>query len=260
MARGLIGLSAVYGPHLSRRLGLSLGVDLFPLMKICSFNCVYCECGSTQLKRYPTVDSSEVQVHCDEVLDEVREALERVSKVDFVTISGCGEPTLHPEFHQVVEELKILLMESFEAKLAVLTNSSTLTAAEVREALKMVDLPVLKLDAGSEEFFKAVNMPHSGISLGEIVDQLKKLCAENPKAVVQTMLLRYKGLSNASGRELELLAERIAEVKPSGVQLYVPYRPPWSPSVTIPRSEELVGALKRIQEAVGEKVEVKLYL
>ncbi len=253
-------MSAVYGPHLSRRLGLSLGVDLFPLEKICSFNCVYCECDPTQLKRYPTIDSSEVQVYCDEVLDEVKGALERIPRVDFVTISGCGEPTLHPEFYRVVEELKVLLMENFEARLAVLSNSSTLTVAEVREALKMVDLPVLKLDAGSEEFFKMVNMPYPGISLDEIVDQMRKLCGENPRMVVQTMLLRYKGLSNASGRELELLVERIAEVKPSGVQLYVPYRSAWSPSVTIPSSEELMGALKRIQEAVGERVEVKLYL
>ena len=160
----------LYGPVPSRRLGLSLGIDLIPY-KICSFNCIYCECGATtdlsiERKEFKPVD---------EIIEELDEYLEQGPELDYITFSGSGEPTLYLHMDKIIDFLK----DNYpQYNTALLTNSSLLSNKEIRKEINKLDLIVPSLDSVFEDNFRKINRPHADIKLEDIIDGLIELRKE----------------------------------------------------------------------------------
>jgi wyosine [tRNA(Phe)-imidazoG37] synthetase (radical SAM superfamily) len=210
----------IYGPVASRRLGRSLGVNLLPTnCKLCSFDCVYCHYGRTQVKTLHPEENAFPSM--EEVLNAVEAALQGELDFDYLTFSGNGEPTLHPCFAEIVFEVRIMRDRLRpQVKLAILSNSSTAHLVVVREALALVDVPIMKLDAGDERTLTAVNRPVAGVSLEQIMTSLKGL----PELVVQSVLIDGK-VSNIWGAPYEAWLSALADLGPAQVQIYSTDRP-----------------------------------
>ena len=163
----------VFGPIFSRRLGQSLGINLLPTKgKICNFDCIYCECGwNRDGKLDKEIPSRE------EVRLRLEEALIRISKegtkVDSITFSGDGEPTLNPEFPGIIDDT-LMLRDRYlpGAKVSVLSNATSVHVPEVLEALKKVDSPILKIDAPTTDLASRINRPAPGYELDRVVESL----------------------------------------------------------------------------------------
>lgn len=184
----LIYPSPIFGPIKSRRLGISLGINIMPKDgKWCSFDCIYCECGlnkdhKTQAS-LPTVE--EITSKLKEKLTEMKE---NGDNLDTLTFSGNGEPTMHPEFHIIVDEvIKLRDMYYPQAKVSVLSNSTQIHRKNVMDALMRVDNAVMKLDTVSPEYIKKVNQPAGNYNINDVVDYLSKM---NGKVIIQTMFMK----------------------------------------------------------------------
>jgi len=199
----------------SRRLGMSLGVDLVP-MKTCSFNCIYCQLGKTAC----TTVERERFSDPEELIAEVSAVLASRSDVDYLTLSGSGEPTLELGIGEIIHRLKSVS----DKPVAVLSNGSMFVNAEVREAVLEADLIVPSLDAATEAFFRKVNRPHESITLNALVAGLEALRREYTGAIwLEVMLL--KGV-NDDERHLRELAGLVRRIRPDRVQLNTAARPP----------------------------------
>ena len=227
----------VFGPVYSRRLGLSLGVDLVP-PKICSMDCVYCEVGRTTrltLERGPYVP-----------LEALEEALRRAlseRECQVVTLTGSGEPTLNSLFAEAVA----LVRRLWKGPVAVLTNSTLLSAPDVFEALSGVDYVLASLDAARAESFRRVNRPAPGLSPEAIVEDLSRLRqAMRGELWLETLFVR--GI-NDSAEDLAALKEALSRIRPHRVQLNTVARPP-AESWAAPLSYAELSALAR--ELEGE--------
>jgi wyosine [tRNA(Phe)-imidazoG37] synthetase (radical SAM superfamily) len=167
--------SIAFGPIKSRRLGNSLGINLLPVVKkICSFDCIYCECGWTLESN---MDTSQLYS-----LQEVNEAIETKLiqckndqvPIDSITFSGNGEPTMHPQFLEIIDHLLLLRAKYYpNAIITCLSNSTQLYREDVREALSKIENPILKLDAATEEMYQIINNPLQNCSVDQIIDWLK---------------------------------------------------------------------------------------
>lgn len=214
--------SIVFGPIKSRRLGVSLGVNLLPVnVKLCSFDCIYCECGLAQkgvVGRQPT-------------REEVREALAQQLEtmrnngdpLDVITFAGNGEPTLHHDFKQVMEDT-IALRDKFfpNVKISVLSNATMLHRAEVVETLKKVDNNILKLDAGIESTARLMDAPHQpNYSVAATKELMKQFDGD---FILQTMFLRGevdgKVVDNTTAEEVAAWIEVVKEIRPKKVMIY----------------------------------------
>jgi wyosine [tRNA(Phe)-imidazoG37] synthetase (radical SAM superfamily) len=216
----------IYGPVLSRRLGRSLGINLLPTThKVCSYNCLYCQYGPTI--RQSSQPDPEYLPNVEAVLMAVERALKKPRSLDCLTFSGNGEPTIHPDFPiivQGVKELKERLRP--DAKLAILSNSSLVMNPRVTSALSLFDIPMMKLDAGDEETFQAINRPVKGIYLSDILAGLKDL----PNIVIQSALI--DGVpSNICGVAFQSWVEALKAVNPTAVHIYSTDRPTAEDSV-----------------------------
>jgi len=211
----------IYGPVFSRRLGRSLGINLLSnKCKICSFNCIYCEYGLTGC--YTSVPPEKVIPSVDEVLFAVEKALRKPRSIDCITFSGNGEPTLHPDFLQILQGIKRLRDDLRPVtKLAVLSNGSQLQDPNIFSAMRVVDLPMIKLDGGNAETVEKVNRPVSSISFKDIFDGLNAL----PRKIIQTMLLDGV-VSTIHGENYLALAETLKALSPEVVHIYTIERPP----------------------------------
>ena len=210
----------LFGPVLSRRLGLSLGVDLLPPKKVCSMDCLYCECGKTD-RKFLTLERKE-WVPTEEVKRELKELLSKEDfYVDYVTFSGNGEPTLHIKFGEIARFIKTLRPD---LRLALLTNASTLYMDEVLEELEPFDLVSPSLDAVSERVFKKVNHPARGLTVEKILKGLEKLKATF-KGKIWLETLFVKGV-NDSPEEVELIGREVHRLKPDRWQINTVVRPP----------------------------------
>ena len=210
----------VYGPVHSRRLGLSLGINLFPAgHKVCPFDCVYCEYGCTT-DLVARVGRNELPT-VDEVLAAVEQGLMQHPGLGYVTFSGHGEPTLHPDFSQIVEGV-VALRDRLQprAKVAVLSCSGVVNRPEIRTALASLDERIMKLDAGDEETFQAINRPVPGLALESIVQEL----ADLEGIVIQHMVLDGE-VSNAGEPAQEAWLEAVARIRPAEIQIYSIDRP-----------------------------------
>jgi wyosine [tRNA(Phe)-imidazoG37] synthetase (radical SAM superfamily) len=210
----------IYGPVNSRRLGRSLGINLLPTSyKLCSFDCVYCHYGRTQLKTLSPDASCFPAVQ--EVLHAVQEALQTCQDVDYLTFSGNGEATLHPHFPLIASGVRRLRDELRpEVKLAILSNSSTLHLPYIRAALAGFDAPIMKLDAGDPDTFARLNRPVSAVKLERILEGLEGV----PGLIVQSVLVDG-AVSNVQGEAFEAWLAALADVSPTRVQIYSTDRP-----------------------------------
>jgi len=244
----------IYGPVNSRRLGKSLGINLSPIkFKVCSFNCVYCHYGWTKFHTSDLSDFKSDLPRPGEVKKALEYFLENKLKIDYITFSGNGEPTLHPDFEEIVD-LAIEAKDSLSprTKIAVLSNSSTLHKKKVIHALKKVDLSVLKLDCGNEEAFKKVNRPCSLVKFDQMVENLKNV----KDVVIQTMLVDGKN-GNLKQKDTDDWIEKIGMMKPRSVQLYSLENPPADESLGSVEKNKLELIAKQAEEKTG--VEVKVY-
>ncbi|TAJ99858.1 radical SAM protein [bacterium] len=217
----------IYGPVPSRRLGLSLGINLLPpAYKLCSFNCLYCQYGWTSDPTLSPTDQIKDLPQPKEVASALQKSLQQMvkrgAKLDSITFSGNGEPTLHPDLAEIIEAAKELRDQYVpQVKLAILSNSSTVARKSVRETLEMLDLRVMKLDAGSEELIRQLNGPVPPFYLGEIIDGLKRL-----KDVILQSLFVQGRVTNADPDSVELWLQKVKEIQPRLVQLYTLDRVP----------------------------------
>jgi len=205
----------LFGPVPSRRLGLSLGVDLVPF-KTCSYNCIYCECGGTTAltkirKEYVAVE---------EVISELKAFFRERPLLDTVTFSGSGEPTLHSGIGKIIAFLK---KEYPEYKTALLTNGCFLGDRSVREELYGLDLFLPSLDAGSEEVFRRINRSHEAFTLHDLVEGLV-LFRKEYKGTIWLEVFIVPGM-NDNEEELKHIREAVTRIDPDKVQLNTLDRP-----------------------------------
>jgi len=213
----------IFGPVKSRRLGVSLGINLLPTKrKICNFNCIYCECGWTR-------DIEKAVSHLPR-RKEVYEALDlKLSRMkansespDVITYAGNGEPTLHPEFPGIIDDSLILRDKYFpKAKIVVLSNATTITNPLVKAALLKVDKNILKLDSAIDSTVKIHNQPRVNINVEELINNLAGF---NGKLIIQTLFIRgkynNKVIDNTTPAEINAWLQAIERIKPSEVMIY----------------------------------------
>lgn len=212
--------SIVYGPIRSRRLGVSLGVNLMPITaKLCTFDCVYCECGWNQPVSHPSLPTRE----------EVRIALESqlsiaVEPIDVITFSGNGEPTLHPDFLGIIQDTCALRDQYCpKAKVSVLSNSTQLGRTDVIEALRLCDNRILKLDSAIDATMRLIDKPvNAQLTVKQIAQWLSIFDGD---FTLQTCFLRgeYQGqtIDNTTPEELTAWYEMVDYLHPKQVMIYV---------------------------------------
>ncbi len=237
----LIFRDIVYGPVHSRRLGLSLGVNLLPLDgKLCSFECIYCECGWSEGVK-AGFNSQEDVAEC------LWNALKQV-KPDVITFAGNGEPTMHPDFEAIIEDTTYI-RDYFapNAKISVLTNGMNIGKENVHRALMMVDNNIVKLDSAFDSTARLIDNPKGEYSIARQVERMKQF---NGKLTIQTLFLRgeYKGqrVDNTTEEEVSAWLKLIKEIKPQSVMVYTLDRP--TPATDLEKVSE--QELERIRERV----------
>lgn len=242
--------SIIFGPINSRRLGVSLGINLLPTdSKLCNFDCVYCECGWTDLKSAPKFrfnDRNEIKSALESSLYQLSE---QHSALNSITFAGNGEPTLHPEFDIIIDDTIALRNKYFpNALISVLSNSLTLNNSKVVSALKKIDKRILKLDAGTEELFQLIDQPLNKRTLEWVVYHLNQF---NGDLTIQTMFLKgiHKGkeIDNTMDVEIKSWLELLKIVNPKEVMIYSIDRP------TPERSLQKIP-LEKLQQ-IGKRVE-----
>ncbi len=230
------------GPLKSRRLGVSLGIDLMPY-NICSENCVYCECGPTKL----LTARRDEYVSAEEVKEEISKKLKEELKCDYITFSGRGEPTLHSEIGEIIDFIK---ENHSKYRVSVLTNSTLLHRKDVRDGLKNADLVVPSLDAGTEKAFRKVCRPAEAVSFEDTVMGIKKFSREYTGEIFLEIML-LPGF-NDSSPELNEIIKIVEEVEPDRVDLNTLDRAPALTGVNgMSRSK-----MKRIAEDFPGKVKI----
>jgi wyosine [tRNA(Phe)-imidazoG37] synthetase (radical SAM superfamily) len=235
----------IYGPVNSRRLGRSLGLNIMPTgSKLCPFNCIYCHYGWTDYVE-PNASGHLADLPSAE---DVERALERAlpgiePPPAFITFSGNGESTVHPEFEAIVDKVTGVRDRSgIDAEVAILSNSCMATREETRRALAKLDVRIMKLDAGTQQTFELMNRPAPGITLDGIVEGLKAL----DDVTLQSMFVQGE-VTNATDADIDAWFERIAEIKPVFVQVYsLENAPAMSTLEGVPRQrlETIVERLK----------------
>lgn len=228
----------ITGPIRSRRLGLSLGVNLLPTQnKVCNYDCVYCECGwntvkTSEVEKLPTVDA--VRAALRTALQELKAQGKRP---DSLTFSGNGEPTLHPDFKAMAQMVKDCAAEFYSENrpaLTLISNATQIVREDIRQAVGIVDRALLKLDAGTPGMYARINRLQTGFSIGdytvtqeprEFYPELVRLLSEIPYPfTIQTLLFRgeYEGtpIDNTSGGEWEAYVGQLSRIRPQGIMLY----------------------------------------
>jgi wyosine [tRNA(Phe)-imidazoG37] synthetase (radical SAM superfamily) len=246
----LLQQNIIYGPVFSRRLGRSLGVNLLPTdQKTCSYDCVYCEYGKAG--KMTSKPAHEAFPSVDEILDDVEKALKRPRTIETITLSGNGEPTLHPSFLEIVNGV-MTIKEKYrpDAKLAVLSNSSMIRDSHVIDALGKVDLPIMKLDAGDETTFQTINRPVAGIKFEDIFDGLKNV----EGMIIQSMLIDGE-ISNIHGEAYENWTNALAALNPCLIQIYSIDRPATQDDVLSVSPMKLREITEDLQDRFGLRVD-----
>lgn len=235
----------IYGPVNSRRLGRSLGINLSPTKeKYCPFDCVYCQYGRTRLHSIHSAEYCRLFPEVPAVAAAVATALANGTLPDYVTFSGNGEATAHPDFPAIVDEIKPIVRQlAPQAKLAILSNSCMVTRPEVVSALNELDVRIMKLDAGNPAMFDKVNRPAAGVSFEEVVDGLSQL----KDVTIQTLFMQGR-INNSSVSEVADWISCLKRIKPSGGQIYTCVRghaEPHLEQVPADRLAEIAAAATR---------------
>jgi wyosine [tRNA(Phe)-imidazoG37] synthetase (radical SAM superfamily) len=211
----------VFGPIHSRRLGISLGINLLPTeSKLCNFNCIYCECGwNTKNGKKKFNLRSEIRKNLELKL----QLMNNENKYpDSITFSGNGEPTMHPEFSEIIDDT-ITLRNKYAsvAKISVLSNATMIAKADVVAALLKIDNAILKLDSGINETAISINMPQFSYSVDIIIENMQSL---KKQMVLQTMFLRGfhggKKIDNTTEPEINAWLDAIKKIDPREIMIY----------------------------------------
>lgn len=219
--------SPIFGPVKSRRLGTSLGINVMPGDgKWCSFDCLYCECGLNKDHRThtPLPTPEEVRLQLEQTLTEMKSRGERL---DVITFSGNGEPTLHPQFPVIADLVQELRDKHFpQAKVTVLSNSTQLYRKDVRDALMKVDNALMKLDTVSREYIDLVDRPAGNYDIDSII---KYLADMNGHPVIQTMFMKGNiineqgelvSVDNCTDMYIRPYIEALKKIRPRQVMIY----------------------------------------
>ena len=244
----------VFGPIHSRRLGSSLGINLLPEKgKLCNFDCVYCECGWNK-------DGREDKVVPD--AEKLRQALQAKLEdcaakgipIDSITFSGDGEPTLNPDFPEIID-ITIALRDKYfpSAKVSVLSNATRVGRPEVFQALRKVDNPILKLDAPTDQLVQRINQPQGDYNVRDVVEALRKFEGD---FVLQTMFLRSPDFDSSSPEVLNGWMEIVRELRPREVMVYTLDREAPAEGLEKFTVEEMESLIRPLREE-GFKVQVR---
>jgi wyosine [tRNA(Phe)-imidazoG37] synthetase (radical SAM superfamily) len=250
----------LYGPVLSRRLGRSLGLNILPEeIKVCSMDCAYCQYSWTGMlsadpRQVGTFLPSRESVR-GALLAELRRLRRAGTPPDTLTFSGNGEATLHPDFAGIAADVVALRDEYAAAcRTAILSNATTLGRADVREGLLLLDDPILKLDAGTEDTFRRLNRPARGIRFDHVLEGLRAL---GPRIILQSMFVGGR-VDNASDSEIGAWIAAVGAIRPRLVQVYTLDRGPADGGLVPVAAERLREIASELQARAG--VVAKLYL
>lgn len=247
----------IMGPIHSRRLGVSLGVNLLPTDgKVCSFDCVYCECGWNADHRGGKLPQA------DEVIAQLEQKLKQMhadgEPLDVITFAGNGEPTLHPEFARVIDNTLALRDKYYlEVKVSVLSNATRMTVPAVYDALMRVDNNILKLDGAFDETVRLIDQPvDSHYSVKQVVEGMK---AYRGQLIVQTMFVRgeHNGHSfdNTLPAEVEAWRELMREIRPHQIMVYSLDRPTPEKNLTAVSKAEMESLVAPL---IAEGMEISI--
>lgn len=251
--------SPVFGPVHSRRLGVSLGINLMPADgKLCSFDCVYCECG-TNGERTPHSPRPSREAIVSTLESVLRTRHTSGQPLHTLTFSGNGEPTLHPEFPAIIDDVLNLRNRWYpEAKVSVLSNATAICRSQVREALMKVDNNIQKLDTVSDAYIRMVDRPAPSY---RVEDTIRNLCSFEGHVIVQTIFmsgcltLRWTGsdaeesfnADNTSETYLQPWLQALQRIRPQGVMVYTIDRPTPFPTLTKASPETLDAIAARVR-------------
>ena len=247
--------SPIFGPVHSRRLGISLGINLLPADgKVCSFDCIYCECGFNEDHR-PTLPLPTREEVAAKLEEKLRQMNAEGQLPDVLTFAGNGEPTCHPHFAEIIDDT-IRLRDQYcpKAKVSVLSNSTMIHRREVHDALMRVDNNILKLDTVDPLYINKVDHPNGTYDVEAIIERLK---AFHGHVIIQTMFMRgevrsletgdKESVDNTGEEYVRPWLEAVKEIAPQQVMIY-----------TIDRETPAQGLLKATHEqldAIKERVE-----
>jgi len=233
-------MTYIFGPVPSRRLGLSLGIDLIP-PKTCTYDCLYCQVGRTTC----LTAEPDMFVPTGDVIEELRDVIEKTHP-DTVTLAGSGEPTLHSEIDRIIS----LVKDVTDTRVALLTNGALLWRKEVRDRVLGADIIMPTLTTVFEETFRKIHRPHRGLGLPSIIGGLKKL-REEYGGIVLIEIVLLSGI-NDNMKELEGIKEVMQDISPDKIQLNTVVRPPSDPRAMPLNMEQM----EKIRDFFGKKAEI----
>ncbi len=244
----------IYGPVNSRRLGFSLGINLMPTTyKLCTFNCLYCHYGWTN------IHTGDAMAHLSDFpsVTQVKEALEswlvsNRTPIDYITFSGNGEPSMHPDFDNMVEvALQVKEKHAPYAKLAILSNSTCFDNLKVLSGLSKLDIRIMKLDCGTEKTFLKLNHPCKNVRFESVVENLKKL----DHIKIQTIFVEGV-VDNTEDEEVKQWIDYLRYIGPDEVQIYTLDRPSAEKGLAKVDKEKLHQIAQRAEKVTGISVKV----
>lgn len=244
----------VFGPISSRRLGTSLGINVLPSKgKLCNFDCIYCECGWNKDgrgdKRFPTYP--EVEAAMTERIETL--AAEGV-KVDSITFSGNGEPTMNPDFAEIID-LTLRLRDRYypEAKVSVLSNATLTGREDVFQALKRIDNPIMKIDAFSDALVQKMNKPVGAYHIEEVVRNLERF---EGNFILQTMFLKSEDFDATTPEALNGWMNIVRKLRPREIMVYTIDRQTPDKSLKKYTVEEMTDFVRPLLDE-GFKIQIK---
>lgn len=243
----------VFGPIKSRRLGWSLGINLLPTKgKICNFDCIYCECGWNADGRDDTKLPSAAEVR-SALETKLADILLEGTRVDSITFSGDGEPTLNPDFARIIDDT-IALRDIYcpQAKVSVLTNATKLLSDSVFEALRKVDAPILKLDAPTDELARKINGALPSFRVNDVVKGMKRFEGD---FILQTMFLRSDDFDSLEPQMLAKWMDIVRELRPRLIMAYTIARPTPQSGLSAYSAAQIREALKPLEDE-GFKIQI----
>jgi wyosine [tRNA(Phe)-imidazoG37] synthetase (radical SAM superfamily) len=239
----------VFGPVASRRLGLSLGVNIVP-HKICSFDCLYCEVGKTTNLSVKRTQFFEIS----DLLEEFESKYKKLSdNVDVVTVTGAGEPTLNINLGEIAKILKSIINKP----LVLLTNSSLINSDEIKKEISYFDIVVPSIDAVSEKIFKQINKPHKTIDIQNIIKGMIDF-SQNYEGILYPEVLLLKNINDTED-EIKKIAEVINKMKYKTVHLTTAFRPTPYKEAKALNQEELFSA-SLLFAKYGVKIKISNFL
>jgi wyosine [tRNA(Phe)-imidazoG37] synthetase (radical SAM superfamily) len=249
----------IFGPVVSRRLGISLGVNLLPNnSKLCSFDCIYCECGwNPQKGTVKALLPSRIEV--ERMLREKLVVMKSEGNLpDVITFAGNGEPTLHPDFAAIIDDTLLIRNELCpDARIAVLSNSTMLHKVKVVEALKKVDDNILKLDSGIPATIRLLDQPAGRFDLPEFVRNVMQF---EGAQIIQTMFIRgtFEGnpVDNTTEPELVAWIALLHQIRPKSVMIYTIARATPAKDLLKVSTRELETIADRVRRETGLEVQV----